>query len=301
MMFNSTRDIRIVMPKTALLQIFDECDQFDHDETGGRILGTFTEEKRHLKLKVSALIDSGPRARRSAVMFFQDGDYQEQVFRKLESRNPEIEHLGNWHTHHMNGLQHLSSGDLDTYHRIVNHPKQNTPFFYALLVVSKLGGRDPLNRYSVKHYMFRKGDPKVYEIPQRMVELVDEKLLNSSAQPTSPPPAKITVAPASVRTELISDQEFVKEFFPNVRPFQSPKLGVYWKGVIELVNREALEVVAVESSHGKSHSYSLVVREVPSALEKEIHQLSENEYPSARAALIHAERTLNRTLYSHRA
>src|SRR5665213_907893 len=206
MMFNATRDIRIVMPKAALLQIFDECDQFDHDETGGRILGTFTEDRRHLNLKVSALIDSGPRARRSAVMFFQDGDYQEQVFRQIESRNPEIEHLGNWHTHHMNGLQHLSTGDLDTYHRIVNHPNQNTPFFYALLVVSKLGGRDPLNRYSVKHYMFRKGDPKVYEVPNRMVELVDEKLLSSSAEPT-PAPAKVSAVPTSVRTELISDQE----------------------------------------------------------------------------------------------
>ena len=108
--------------------------------------------------------------------FFQDGAYQERVFRQIESSHPEIEHLGNWHTHHVNGLQTLSGGDIETYHRTVNHRNHNTPFFYALLVTAKHRTSDPLRRYSIKHYIFRRGDERIYEIPQRHVEIVDAPL-----------------------------------------------------------------------------------------------------------------------------
>ena len=42
-----------------------------------------------------------------------------------------IEHLGNWHTHHVNGYPNLSGGDVATYRRIVNHELHNLDFFYA--------------------------------------------------------------------------------------------------------------------------------------------------------------------------
>jgi Domain of unknown function (DUF6908) len=145
-------------------------------------------DNRSLQITVKALIDSGPQARRSAVSFFQDGEYQERIFREIESRHPDIEHLGNWHTHHMNGLQHLSSGDLATYHRIVNHPNHNTDFFYALLVTTKRRGTEPLTRYEIKHYLFRRNDPKAYEIPARAVQVVDE--------PDAPIRERVQVAPA---------------------------------------------------------------------------------------------------------
>jgi hypothetical protein len=301
MTFHTTRDVRIIMPKTALLEIFDECDRFDHDETGGRILGTFRQEGNQLVLHVSGLIDSGPQARRSAVSFFQDGDYQERVFRQIESKHPEIEHLGNWHTHHMNGLQHLSPGDLATYHRIVNHENHNTPFFYALLIVAKQRRGNPLGRYSTKHYIFRKDDAKAYEIPERMIELVDSKLLSNPSRAThsmAPMPA-MTHSPMS-KSELLSDNDFAKDFYPEIRPFKSPKLGLYWRGPIGLVNGESVQVVVVENQSAHQQTYSLALRDTPENLQQAAEELMAVDYPTARAALIQAERTCNRALFSQR-
>src|ERR1700726_902690 len=119
MKFHSTNKVRLVIPKAALTTIFDECDGFDQDETGGRVIGTFEEGRGKLTIHVTGIIEAGPQARRSNVSFFQDGDYQEQVFRKIEDHHREIEHLGNWHTHHVNGLQNLSGGDVETYYRNV--------------------------------------------------------------------------------------------------------------------------------------------------------------------------------------
>src|SRR5438309_1389187 len=102
MKYHKTKDARIIMPKAALAAIFDECDRFDHDETGGRIIGSVRQAGDDVVLVVQGVIDAGPRAKRSAVSFFQDGEYQEKIFRQVESSHPEIEHLGNWHTHHVN-------------------------------------------------------------------------------------------------------------------------------------------------------------------------------------------------------
>ena len=164
MKFHSTDKIRLIMPKAALDTVFDECDGFDRDETGGRVVGTFEEHRGKLVIRVTGIIEAGPQARRSSVSFFQDGEYQEQVFRKIESKLPESEHLGNWHTHHVNGLQHLSGGDIETYFRTVNHRNHHAPFFYALLVTAKHRTSDPLGRYTVKHYIFRRGDERIYEL-----------------------------------------------------------------------------------------------------------------------------------------
>ena len=138
MKFHTTDKVRLSIPKAALIEVFDECDGFDQDETGGRVIGTFDEHRGKLAIHVAGIIEAGPQARRSAVSFFQDGEYQERVFRKIEDQHREIEHLGNWHTHHVNGLQHLSDGDIETYFRTVNHRNHNAPFFYALLVYKGL-------------------------------------------------------------------------------------------------------------------------------------------------------------------
>jgi len=129
--------IDISMPKKSLEAIFDECDRHDVDETGGRIIGMYEKKGRDYQINVLGVIPPGPNARRSPTSFFQDGEYQERVFRELEKDHPNLEHLGNWHTHHVNGLQTLSGGDRETYHATVNHHNHNTDFFYALLVTRK--------------------------------------------------------------------------------------------------------------------------------------------------------------------
>jgi hypothetical protein len=301
---HQTSKVHIVLPKAALLEIFDECDRFDHDETGGRIIGTFSDDRGKLTLHVTGIIEPGPKSRRSPVMLFQDGDYQEGVFRKVEETHPEIEHLGTWHTHHVNGLQTLSGGDITTYSKTVNHPKQNTPFFYALLVVGKHGAKDPLERYAIKHFIFHRGDDGFYEIPSRQVEIVDTPLIWPLEQRTathSHDSAKHAepqqVEKLGARPERVYDQNILAEFYQDVRPFTSQKLGFYWKGKIELLDGSEIQVALVEDSSSDAPKYSLIIREAPKPLAEAAELLSKQDFSSARAALLTAERLCNRLLY----
>lgn len=297
-----TKNVHLILPKDALKVIFDECDGFDRDETGGRVIGTFEEHGGKLTLRITGMIESGPKASRSPVSFFQDGEHQERIFRQIERNHPEIEHLGNWHTHHVNGLATLSSGDITTYRKTVNHPNHNIPFFYALLVVAKHNTADPLRRYSVKHFIFRRNDDHVYEIPQRDIEIVDAPLLWPAASHThhapepSPAPDKI-----GVHAERVFDRDVIGEFYEAVRPFSSQKLGLYWRGPVELVDGSKVQMVLVEDSSARQPTYSLVLREPGEALSTIAEELSKWEFPSARAALITAERSCNRAIYQQQA
>jgi len=297
MKFHSTDKVRLVIPKAALTTVFDECDGFDQDETGGRVIGTYHKHKDRLDIHVTGIIEAGPQARRSAVSFFQDGEYQEQVFRKIEDQHREIEHLGNWHTHHVNGLQHLSDGDIETYYRNVNHRNHNTSFFYALLVTAKHRSSDPLRRYTVKHYLFRRGDERIYELHGRQVEVVDAPLIwptdvgHQHSKSGSPGHG---LGPHPGRAY---DNDILSEFFRGLRPFSNAKLGVYWRGPLELLDGSKVEVVLLQDSATAKPTYTVTLREPPAALKNLAEEIAAVEFPSARAALITTERSCNRALY----
>lgn len=155
--------LTITIPRPVLNGIFDECDKYSVQETGGRMLGFYSWRGTDLHIDVKALIGPGPNARRSQTSFFQDGEYQEKVFRAVEKKYPTIEHLGNWHTHHVNALRTLSNGDVDTYRKCVNSPKHNTDFFYALLVTHKTPGQ--IMRYPVRHFVFIRHSLDFVEVP----------------------------------------------------------------------------------------------------------------------------------------
>jgi hypothetical protein len=301
MKFHRTKDVLVIMPRDALAAIFDECDSFDQDETGGRIIGTFNERDGKLALNVTGILESGPQARRTAVSFFQDGKHQERIFREIEDIHPEIEHLGNWHTHHVNGLSRLSDGDVATYQRTVNHDKHNTQFFYALLVVAKHRTKDPLHRYSVKHYIIRRGDERVYEIPQRLVKIVDTPLLwPAKAAQDATHSEHAPDASLEARPERVYDRDIIAEFYKDVRPFASRKLGFYWRGPVELLDGSKVQVVLVEDASSGTPSYSIVLRDPPESLKRVAERLAKGEFPSARAALIMTERSCNLVLYEQR-
>ena len=298
--------VHVVLPKAALHEIFDECDRFNYDETGGRLIGTYSEDHGKLTLTVTGIIEPGPKATRSPVMLFQDGEYQERVFRKVEEAHPDIEHLGTWHTHHCNGLQTLSGGDITTYGKTVNHPNQNTPFFYALLVVGKHRAKDPLERYSYKHFIFYPGDDTFYEIPSRQVELVDTPLVwplqhqvVSHRIYTAKDAHPRQHGKLGAQPERVYDRDILAEFYQGVRPFTHEKLGFYWRGKVELLDGSEVQVVLVEDSSSDNLKYSLVIREAAKPLEEVAEQLSKQEFSSARVALLTAERLCNRALYQH--
>jgi len=285
--------VRVVLPERALMEIFDECDRFDQDETGGRVIGSYDQRGDHLTIQVRGVIGPGPNARRTSVSFFQDGEYQEGVFRRLEGTHPSLEHLGNWHTHHVNGLPRLSGGDIDTYRNTVEHPQHNTNFFYALLVVAKHDGEVGPRRYAAKHYLFRRGDRHVYEIAPTHVSIVDEPLL----WPTSTGENDNSVGHPSPRSERAADKEVLRELFAGMHPYSSKRLGFYWRGPLELADGSRAEVVVVEQEGDSGNlSYSVTLRDPAPTLRPVVARLAEQEFSSARVALVAAERTCNRAL-----
>lgn len=297
MRFTKARDVRVNLPKSALEAVFGECDRYDADETGGRILGTYEQRDGKLFITVSGIIEPGPGAMRSAVSFFQDGAYQEEVFRRIEKREPTIEHLGNWHTHHMNGLRHLSGGDITTYRRIVEHQHHNTDFFFALLVIEKKGRKGGLGRYIYKTYLFRRGDADVYEIPDAAITLVDAPLVWPASE--DQPPAGISGEQA-LRQNRVYDRDILGQFFPHVAPFMSKSIGVYWRGPIDLIDGSTLQVVVVEDASSAEPAYALTIRNPPPALEQAAKALSKGNFASCRAALVATERTCNGALFNGR-
>jgi hypothetical protein len=288
----------ISIARGALESIFDECDRDDINETGGRLLGTYRRENGRYDIRVKGVLEPGPKAQRSPTYFLQDGDHQERLFRSIEADHPDIEHLGNWHTHHVNGVPSLSSGDKATYFRIVNHAKHNTDFFYALLVVSK--NRQGDLRYAIKHFLFRRDDDAIYEIPTTDVRLVDFPAL----WPPNREPAVPTVASQPNASQLVAnperakDWEFFSEFYPNLKPLLSKKIGApYWRGPLSLVDGSQAEVVTIETADGGVPFYSIATSCKDPIISDVLAQYQERKFPSARRAVVQLERDLNQAIY----
>jgi hypothetical protein len=297
-MFTKADNINLVVPRRALEIVFDECDRYDADETGGRILGTYENHRNVLSVAVNGIIEPGPDARRTATYFKQDGGYQEQVFRQVEEREPSIEHLGNWHTHHVNGLRHLSGGDIETYRRTVEHHNHNTDFFYALLVIEKKHGRTDLQRYIFKNYVLRRGDPNIYEIPASALTITDAPLVWPST-PNIPGRKHSTVHgdDDALRTNRVYDRDIVSQFYPKVGTFKSKELGIYWRGPIPLIDGSDLEVVVLEDDSGAAPKYSVTFRNPPDMLARSTEAIGNEWFTSCRAAFVTTERMCNAELY----
>lgn len=301
-MFKSKQSpFSVSIARGALDSIFDECDQYDSHETGGRLIGTYEKRGSHYDIQVSGVLGPGPQAQRSAVSFFQDGEYQEKLFRQIEEKHPAIEHLGNWHTHHCNGLATLSQGDHATYQRIVNHDKHNTDFFYALLVVRKNSDRDD-PRYQVKHYLFHRNSGNVDEIRAAQVRIVNLPAVwpHSAERPISPASSvPHPREPNLPNAERVKDQEFFSDFHPNLRALFSKSVGaLYWKGALRLIDGSHAEVLAMETSADGEQSYSITTGRKEFA--EVMAGYKERRFRSARHAVLHLQNDLNQATFRHK-
>ena len=290
--------VSVTLPRLALESIFRECDRFDNEETGGRLVGTYeTGSDGGLVVTVCGVIEPGPGARRTATSFFQDGGYQEGVFRMLEADRDEIEHLGNWHTHHVNGYPTLSAGDRATYHRIVNHQKHNLDFFYALLVTERTAESDPNLRYRVKHFILSRGRPGEFQIPSSQVNIVDRPIVwpRSSFQENSEIPGTASV-PVHY-SQRANDAEFFRALFSGIRPYRSGATGsVYWRGPMILCDDSTVDVVVAELEEDGRWVHRVAVKRPPQSLVETAGCFVEREFESARDAVLLLQREFNREI-----
>lgn len=287
--------VHITIHRAVMDSIFAECDRYDDHETGGRLIGTYKAGPQGaLSITVSGVIEAGPRASRTATSFFQDGTHQEKVFRSLEAHHPEIEHLGNWHTHHMNGYPTLSGGDRETYHRIVNHRNHNTDFFYALLITAR-----NRNRYAVKHFIVYRKDPKEYEIPSSHVEIVDGPVVwpSSSLGESERLPRQENIS-SDLAEQRAKDSQFFRDFHPHFQAYLSKREGtVYWRGRIPLVDDSSPEIVITEVRESGAVRYKISASEQSTLTKEASHSILRRNFGSAREAVMLAERDLNRLLF----
>ena len=299
-------DVRVRISEGVLLSIFDECDLYDEDETGGRILGFYKFVNKRLEIEVADLIAPGPNASRSSTSFFQDGKYQERIFRKIETNYPDIEHLGNWHSHHVNGLATLSSGDTATYTRIVNHHNHNLDFFYALLVVAKNRSQSNAMRYRVKHFLLRRNAAATYEIPEHAVAIDRSRPLLSISKDEVTTNVRPTIPTAPLNTRSLSrnrevDQAVISDFYPDVRPLMTKKSQVlYWKGKISLVDGRKFEVLVLENSEISISPYTITLRKEDIPLFQIAKDYSKRKFRSASKAIFSLEHDLNKEVFDMR-
>lgn len=290
--------VHVVLPRRALEVVFDECDRHERDETGGRVVGFYRECGEELVIEVVGIIGPGPRARRSPVSFFQDGRHQERIFRRIECEHPEIEHLGNWHTHHVNGTPSLSRGDIETYRRIVNHAKHNTHFFYALLVVARLSSDSAQERYDFRHYFLERGDSRIFEIDSRNVEIRDAPLVWPKSGVSSDDSENLDPFDLPPLPQRALDREVLHERYPELRPYTSKRLGFYWRGPLTLQDGSRIELLVLEDASADPPCCSVVLRDPPETLRETAEILAMQEFTTSCDAVVETERACDRALAS---
>ena len=137
-------------------------------EDGGKLLGNIIQRERGSTdtVEVVSFLDSGPRVSNSRSHLMPDGEYQERLFRLVESFDPAIEHIGSWHSHHCNGFPTLSGGDIEGYLKSINDRNYRPRYFIAILIIT-------LTKASVvpKYFWFSSDRGGPFEVPPSEVEI----------------------------------------------------------------------------------------------------------------------------------
>lgn len=291
------KEVRIQINNDVLKAIYSECDKYDIDETGGRLLGFIQDGPNTVSIEVCALLESGPASKRTRTSFFQDGDHQEQLFRQIEQAHPKIEHLGNWHTHHVNGLRELSGGDIGLYQRTVNHKKHNIDYFYALLVVSK-----DMSKYEVRHFLFKRNDPEFYEISKASILISNrQSIYLPGANLSSTSMVTLTRKEEKAKQIRVNDNLYMPMLFPKFKPFLSKQSqSLYWKGRLSLVDNSDIELLTLENIRENDDSvfYSVAIAKADAIRFACKDSIKDIQFQSAIEALTSVERICNKEMFS---
>jgi hypothetical protein len=189
--------VRVKFDQRVFDYILHELQRHPGVEEGGKYIGLINPHSAlsgTCELAIVDFLPGGPRATRTAVEFMPDGDFQEELFRRAERRDEAIEHLGTWHSHHCNGLRHLSSGDIHGYFRTVNKAAYRPSVFIASLVKEiPTHSRD---RHWIDHFLFVKGehdrfyritdDIEITDAPSKFTDLTGHGSLRAAAEDAAP-------------------------------------------------------------------------------------------------------------------
>lgn len=196
-----------------------------HKEEGGKLIGKIIETENEYVLQIDSFLDSGPNIDHSSTHIYPDGPYQESLFRICESFDPEIEHLGSWHSHHCNGLPELSHGDISGYRKNVNNKDYNLDIFLAILI-PKLS--DDYHDY--RFYVFFRNKIKHFEIDPKDVQIINEefeleKMLENIEEKS------FNKRKIDEQYNLAEqDKDMLKAYFPNVQCLlNKKKKRLYWR------------------------------------------------------------------------
>ncbi len=119
------RRINIWIPKFLLEHIMVEADGFFPKETGGSLIGYYTQEQT--VIVVTDIIDAGPKAKHAGNSFTPDYSYQEKRIAELyECSGRLYSYLGDWHSH-PDGNSSLSYKDETVLKNISIHVPARAP------------------------------------------------------------------------------------------------------------------------------------------------------------------------------
>lgn len=158
------RSASVFMDQRVPVFILEELTKYPHSEDGGKYLGFVENNGGLTRIMITDFLPGGPHAKRTPSEFLPDGIFQERLFRQAERLDHRVEHLGSWHSHHCNGLETFSDGDIGGYFKTVNKAAYRPDFFLASLVTripKSIEEQDWL-----QHFLFARGDDQFYRVDE---------------------------------------------------------------------------------------------------------------------------------------
>ena len=168
MILRPPANCEIIFDRHIFDYILYELERYPSSEEGGKYIGyievaspSLTKD-RDYRVVITDFLPGGPHAVRTAVEFLPDGEFQERLFREAEKKDKRIEHVGTWHSHHCNGLNRLSGGDIEGYFKTVNKAAYRPDVFVASLVKQLPKSARDVNW--IDHFLFVRNHDRFYKI-----------------------------------------------------------------------------------------------------------------------------------------
>ncbi|MHA1401351.1 MAG: hypothetical protein ACTSQE_13465 [Candidatus Heimdallarchaeaceae archaeon] len=181
---NPPFNVEVNVCKSVIEHFYKDLCKTGHNEIGGKLVGYLshlrkedTKNKKSLKIKIVSYIPPGIKTTRTPSLLLSDAEFQKICFEEVFKLDPNLEHLGSWHSHHSNGLSMLSKTDIEGYFYNVNDEKHNNDFFLTPLAVSrpKIDNPSLKDILSVfKMFFFIRGDDHFYRINEKDVKIVKD-------------------------------------------------------------------------------------------------------------------------------